>query len=133
MMSEQHGFRAPGPGASAASIAAIVGLQALVGGGFALIVALAAGIPAGYSALIGMLVCLLPSALFGCLVSATLFLGLGARIQLHSFYAGELFRLAMTVVLFSVVFTALDDINFLFLFSGFMATQLAMLLALLRG
>ena len=133
VMSEQQGFQAPTASASAASIALILATQASLGVGFSLVAALMASPAAGYSALIGTLVCLVPSALFGAIIMATMFAGLGAKLQLHSFYAGEVFKLAVTVVLFIVVFTAVPGLQPLYLFGGFMVTQLAMLAVLLRG
>ena len=115
------------------SIAAIVGFQAAAGLIATALVALFAGGAAAVSSLLGVLICLVPAALFAGFVITGMFLSQTPRIQLHGFYAGEVFKLAITVVLFTLVFTTADGLQPLFLFTGFMATQLAMIGVLLRG
>ncbi len=81
------------------------------------------GSVAGYSALLGGLTCVIPNA----------FLGLrlllprredGAGALLRAAYLGELGKLALTVIMFSVIFTALQPISAAALFAGFIAAQL---------
>lgn len=126
----------PRAGESVATIARIVATQAAVGLVTASIIALVAGAAAGFSALIGALVCLLPGLAFAAWIGAGLLATSGRaapRIQLHTFYTGEVLKIAATVVLFTIVFTTVDGLDPVFLFTGFIVTQLTMIGVLLRG
>ncbi len=133
MMSERAATSRPTPGESVAAIFRILGWQ----GGAGLMTAIAVlalfGPTAGLSAALGAGICLVPSFAFGLFVAAGLLLSPTPRLQLHGFYAGEAFKLAVTVVLFTIAFTTVGNLNPLFLFIGFMATQMTMMAMLLRG
>lgn len=132
-MSETNATPSLGPGESVAAIFRILAWQ----GGFGLLAAALIlaffGPAAGFSAALGAAICFVPSLAFGGFVAAGLLLSPTPRLQLHGFYAGEAFKLAVTVVLFTIVFTTVEGLNPLFLFTGFMVTQMTMMLMLLRG
>lgn len=134
--SASNGFVAPQAGESSVVIAGIVARQGLVGLGAAVLIGLLAGVAAGTSALLGALICLLPSLIFGAWIAVGLLVTRGhsaPRLQLHAFYVGEVLKLAATVVLFTIVFTKVDTLDPLFLFTGFIVTQMTMIGMLLRG
>ncbi len=113
------------------TIARVLMWQLLVGLGLAAVLWTLFGSVAGYSALLGSLVCVLPNA----------FLGLrlilprrdpGALKQ--AAWIGEMGKLALTVLLFALVFTSVKPLNAAALFAGFIASQLAVFSGLLmRG
>jgi ATP synthase protein I len=105
--------------------------QLLVGLGLAAIMWGLLGNVAGYSTLLGSLVCVVPNA----------FLGLrlvvprrdpGALKQ--AAWVGEIGKLALTVLLFTLVFTSVKPLNAAALFAGFIASQLTVFAGfLMRG
>ena len=104
-------------------------LAVQVGTGLALSMVLwgTLGKVAGYSALLGCLVSAIPNAFLA------LRLGVprrdsGARALLQAAYLGELGKLALTVLLFSVVFVAVRPLAAAPFFAGFIATTFAPLL-----
>ena len=91
-----------------------------------------AGGVAGYSALLGGLVCVLPNA-FLALRLALPRQDPGAQALIRAAYIGELGKLALTVLLFVLVFTLVKPLSAAALFAGFIATQLVTLSGLLMG
>jgi ATP synthase protein I len=85
---------------------------------------------AGYSALLGSLVCVVPNAFLA------LRLGVprrdpGPQALVRAAHIGELGKLALTVLLFGLVFTLVKPLSAAALFAAFIATQLATLTGLL--
>ena len=77
----------------------------------------------GYSALLGGLTCLLPNA-FLALRLAVPRRDPGAGALLNAAYIGELGKLALTVLMFTLVFTLVRPLAAGALFTGFIAAQL---------
>ena len=78
---------------------------------------------AGYSALIGSLICVIPSA-FLALRLAVPRRDPGAGALMRAAYVGELGKLALTVLMFGVVFVAVRPLAAAPLFAGFIVAQL---------
>jgi ATP synthase protein I len=87
---------------------------------------------AGYSALLGSLVCVVPNA-FLALRLVLPRRDPGAEALIRAAYIGELGKLALTVLLFVLVFTLVKPLSAAALFAGFIATQLVTLSGLLMG
>lgn len=85
---------------------------------------------AGYSALLGSLTCVIPNA-FLALRLAVPRRDPGARALIQAAYIGELGKIALTVLMFSVVFTLVRPLAAAPLFAGFIAAQLVTLTGLL--
>ncbi|MCH7854097.1 MAG: ATP synthase subunit I [Proteobacteria bacterium] len=78
----------------------------------------------GYSALLGGLTCVIPNAFLALrLVVPRRDPGAGALIG--AAYVGELGKLALTVIMFTLIFTLVRSIAAGALFTGFIAAQLA--------
>jgi ATP synthase protein I len=78
---------------------------------------------AGYSALLGALTCVIPNAF----LAARIVLARrdpGARALIRAAYTGELGKLALTVLMFGIVFVAVRPLSAGALFAGFIAAQL---------
>ena len=85
---------------------------------------------AGYSALLGSLTCVIPNAFLALrLVVPRRDPGAGALIR--AAYVGELGKLALTVLMFSVVFAMVRPLSAAALFAGFIAAQLMTIAGLL--
>jgi len=85
---------------------------------------------AGYSALLGSLTCVIPNAFLALrLVVPRRDPGAGALIR--AAYIGELGKLALTVLMFSIVFTLVRPLSAAALFAGFIAAQLMTVAGLL--
>ena len=85
---------------------------------------------AGYSALLGSLTCVIPNALLALrLVVPRQDPGAGALIR--EAYIGELGKLALTVLMFSIVFAMVRPLSAAALFAGFVAAQLMTIAGLL--
>ncbi len=83
------------------------------------------GYVAGYSALLGGLTCVIPNAFLALrLVVPRRDPGPGALVR--AAYIGELGKLALTVLLFSIAFTLVRPLAAWALFAGFIAAQLVM-------
>ena len=78
---------------------------------------------AGYSALLGSLTCVIPNA-FLALRLALPRRDAGGKALMRAAWIGELGKLALTVLMFSVVFAFVRPISAMALFVGFIATQL---------
>ena len=85
---------------------------------------------AGYSALLGSLVSVIPNA-FLALRLAVPRRDPGAEALVRAAYIGELGKLALTVLFFGLVFTLVKPLSAAALFAGFIATQLVTLTGLL--
>ncbi len=83
----------------------------------------AMGRVAGYSAFIGSLICVVPSA-FLALRLAVPRRDPGAGALMRAAYVGELGKLALTVLMFGVVFVAVRPLAAAPLFAGFIVAQL---------
>jgi ATP synthase protein I len=85
---------------------------------------------AGYSALLGSLVCVIPNAFLALrLVAPRRDPGAGALVR--AAYIGELGKLGLTVLMFSIVFVLVRPLSAAALFAGFIAAQLMILAGLL--
>jgi len=85
---------------------------------------------AGYSALLGCLVCVVPN----CFLAFRLVVprrNSGAKALINAAWIGEIGKLALTVLLFSLVFTLVRPLSAAALFAGFITTQLVTLSGLL--
>jgi len=78
---------------------------------------------AGYSALLGSLICVIPNA-FLALRLAVPRRDPGARALIRAAYIGEAGKLALTVLMFGIVFVAVRPLAAPPLFAGFIAAQL---------
>jgi ATP synthase protein I len=85
---------------------------------------------AGYSALLGALVCVIPNA-FLALRLAVPRRDPGAQALVQAAYIGELGKLALTVLMFVLVFTLVRPLSAAALFAAFIVTQLVTLSGLL--
>ena len=81
------------------------------------------GSVAGYSALLGALTCVIPNA-FLALRLAVPRRDPGARSLVRAAYLGELGKLAITVLMFSIVFVMVRPLSAAALFAGFVVAQL---------
>lgn len=84
----------------------------------------------GYSALLGGVTCVVPNA-FLALRLVLPREDSGAKALLGAAWAGEAGKLALTVLLFSLVFTLVRPLSAAALFAGFILTQLVILTGLL--
>jgi ATP synthase protein I len=85
---------------------------------------------AGYSALLGSLTCVIPNAFLALrLVVPRRDPGAGGLIR--AAYIGELGKLALTVLMFSIVFAMVRPLSAAALFAGFIAAQLMTIAGLL--
>ncbi len=113
------------------TIARVLMWQLLVGLGLAAVLWTLFGSVAGYSALLGSLVCVLPNAFLGLRLILP---RRDPRAIKQAAWVGEMGKLALTVLLFALVFTSVKPLNVAALFAGFIASQLAVLSGfLMRG
>ena len=84
------------------------------------------GAVSGYSALLGGLITVVPNA-FLALRLALPRRDPGAQALVRAAYLGEVGKLALTVLFFSLVFTMVRPLSAAALFAGFIATQLVTL------
>lgn len=82
------------------------------------------GYVAGYSALLGSLICVVPNAFLGLRLMAPR-RDPGAKALLRAAWIGELMKLALTVLFFVIVFTQVRPLSAVALFAGFIVTQMA--------
>ena len=88
------------------------------------------GIVAGYSTLLGCLIAVFPNALLALRIMAPR-RDPGAKALLRAAWIGEILKLAVTVLLFVLVFTQVRPLSAAALFAGFIATQLVVFSGLL--
>jgi ATP synthase protein I len=81
------------------------------------------GLTSGYSALLGGLTCVIPNAFLALRLAASR-RDPGAGALVRAAYIGELGKLALTVLMFGVVFTQVETLAPGPLFAGFIAAQL---------
>ena len=86
---------------------------------------------AGYSALLGALTCAIPNA-FLALRLVVPRRDPGAQALIRAAYIGELGKLALTVLMFSLVFVLVRPLAAAALFTGFIAAQLVTIAGLLQ-
>ena len=84
---------------------------------------------AGYSALLGSLTCVIPNAFLG--LRLALARRDEARALVRAAYIGELGKLGLTVLMFSIVFLNVTPLSAAALFAGFIAAQLVTFAGLL--
>jgi ATP synthase protein I len=106
--------------------------QAGVGGVMAVVFWSLLGDVAGYSALLGTLICVIPNAFLALRLTVPRRES-GARALVRAAYVGELGKLALTVLLFVLVFTLVKPLSAAALFAAFIATQMVTLSGLLMG
>ena len=87
---------------------------------------------AGYSTLLGSLTCVIPNA-FLALRLAVPRRDPGGKALMRAAWIGELGKLALTVLIFSVVFALVRPISVMALFAGFIGAQLMTFAGLLMG
>jgi len=84
----------------------------------------------GYSAILGSLICVIPNA-FLALRLLVPRRDPGAQALINAAWFGEIGKLALTILLFTVVFTQVKPLAAVALFAGFITTQLMALAGLL--
>ena len=78
---------------------------------------------AGYSALLGSLICVVPNAFLALRIMVPR-RDPGAKALLRAAWIGEAGKLALTVLFFTLVFTQVKPLSAAALFAGFIVTQL---------
>jgi ATP synthase protein I len=105
--------------------------QFVVGVVLAAVLWIVFGSVAGYSALLGSLVCVVPNAFLGLRIMAP---RRDPGALKRAAWAGEAGKIALTVLLFALVFTQVKPLNAAALFAGFIVTQLVVFSGfLMRG
>ena len=79
---------------------------------------------AGYSAMLGSLTCVIPNAFLALRLMAPR-RDPGPKALMRAAYMGELGKLGLTVLMFSIVFALVRPLSGPALFAGFIAAQLA--------
>ena len=97
--------------------------QLLVGAVLAAVLLGIFGKIAGYSALLGSVAAVVPNAFLGLRLIAPR-RDPGAQALLRAAWIGEIGKLALTVLIFTLVFTLVRPLSAAALFAGFIATQL---------
>ena len=97
--------------------------QLVVGAVLAVVLWGLAGRVAGYSALLGSLTCVIPNAFLATRIVLAR-RDAGARALIRAAWTGELGKLALTVLMFSIVFVTVRPLAAGSLFAGFIAAQL---------
>jgi ATP synthase protein I len=88
---------------------------------------------AGYSALLGSLICVIPNAFLALRLMVPR-RDPGAPALIQAAWIGEIGKLALTVLFFTLVFTLVRSLSAAALFAGFIASQLVAFSGLLmRG
>jgi ATP synthase protein I len=95
--------------------------QLIVGTVLAAAIWLVFGKVAGYSALLGSLVCVIPNAFLGLRLMAP---RRDPGALKRAAWIGEIGKLALTVLLFVLIFTRVEPLEAAALFAGFIASQL---------
>jgi len=97
--------------------------QLFVGVALAAVLLVVFGRVAGYSALLGSLICVVPNAFLALRLMAPR-RDPGAQALLRAAWIGEAGKLALTVLFFTLVFTQVRPLSAAALFAGFIMTQL---------
>jgi ATP synthase protein I len=103
------------------TIPRLLGRQFVVGAVLAATLWGVYGTTAGYSALLGSLACVVPNTFLGLRLMAP---RSDAKALLRAAWIGELIKLALTVLIFTLVFTQVRPLSPAALFAGFIVTQL---------
>jgi ATP synthase protein I len=103
------------------TIPRLLGRQFVVGAALAAVIWVVYGHTAGYSALLGSLTCVVPNAFLGLRLMAP---RRDAKALLRAAWIGELIKLVLTVLIFTLVFTQVRPLSPAALFAGFIVTQL---------
>jgi ATP synthase protein I len=111
-------------------IATVLAGQLVVGAVLAAVLWGLAGSVAGYSALLGSLTCVIPNAFLATRIVLAR-RDTGARPLIRAAWTGELGKLALTVLMFSIVFVTVRPLAAGSLFAGFIAAQLVTFAGLL--
>ena len=112
------------------TIARVLMWQLLAGIALAAVVWGLFGTVVGYSALLGSLSCVIPNA-FLALRLIVPRRDPGAQALLGAAWVGEIGKLALTVLFFTLVFTLVRPLSAAALFAGFITTQLVVFSGLL--
>ncbi len=104
-------------------IVTVLALQLAVGLALAALLWGLAGGVASYSALLGSLTCVIPNAFLATRIVLAR-RDPGARALIRAAWTGELGKLALTVLMFSIVFVTVRPLAAGSLFAGFIAAQL---------
>ena len=110
-------------------IVTVLAAQLVIGAVLAALFWWLVGSVAGYSALLGSLTCVIPNAFLAMRIVLAR-RDPGARALIRAAYTGELGKLALTVLMFSIVFVTVRPIAAGPLFAGFIAAQLVTFLGL---
>ena len=105
------------------TILRVVIWQFFVGVVLAAVLLVVFGRVAGYSALLGSLICVVPNAFLALRLMAPR-RDPGAQALLRAAWIGEAGKLALTVLFFTLVFTQVRPLSAAALFAGFIVTQL---------
>ena len=95
--------------------------QFIVGAVLAAVLWIVFGKVAGYSALLGSLACVVPNAFLGLRIMAP---RRDPGALKNAAWIGEIGKLALTVLLFLLIFTRVEPLEAAALFAGFIASQL---------
>ena len=95
--------------------------QFIVGAVLAAVLWFVFGKVAGYSALLGSLTCVIPNAFLGMRIMAP---RRDPGALKRAAWIGEVGKLALTVLLFFLIFTRVEPLEAAALFAGFIASQL---------
>ncbi len=112
------------------TIARVLMWQFLVGVALAAVLCGVFGKGVGYSSLLGSLICVIPNA-FLALRLVVPRRDPGAQALINAAWIGEIGKLALTVLFFTLVFTLVRPLSAAALFAGFIATQLVVFSGLL--
>jgi ATP synthase protein I len=113
----------PARGRGSNVIVTVLAGQLVVGVALAAVLWGTAGGVAGYSALLGSLTCVIPNAFLATRIVLAR-RDSGARALIRAAYTGELGKLALTVLMFGIVFVTVKPLAAGSLFAGFIAAQL---------
>jgi len=105
------------------TIPRVVMWQFLVGAALAAVLLGIFGKVVGYSAMLGSLAAVVPNAFLALRLVAPR-RDPGAQALLRAAWIGEIGKLALTVLIFTLVFTLVRPLSAAALFAGFIATQL---------
>ena len=112
------------------TVARVIMWQFLVGVALAAVLWGVFGTVVGYSALLGSLICVIPNA-FLALRLVVPRSDPGAKALVGAAWIGEIGKLALTVLFFTLVFTLVRPLSAAALFAGFITTQLVVFSGLL--
>lgn len=105
------------------TIARVLLWQFLVGAVLAAVLWGVFGKVVGYSAILGSLICVIPNAFLALRLMVPR-RDPGAQALINAAWIGEIGKLALTVLFFSLVFTLVRPLSAAALFAGFITTQL---------